>query len=177
MLRRFEDFCASRLPVSLRDTNLYDRAYHTDVSMQEIASARGSIGETGGPHHRVGGYQEYAPPPDLADAVEALWTYETVGIHLVVHRVVPDAAVSLCFMGTRAADGSAGASRLRLIGPIAAAKMFAPGPRYSMASIRVKLEWCRPLLGATPGEHAGDEPCYADIRPDLAAPLEEKLML
>src|SRR6478735_6839919 len=121
--------------------------------MQEIAWARSTIGEPGCPHHRVGGYQEYAPPPDLADAV-----------------------VSLCFMGTRAADGSAGASRLRLIGPIAAAKMFAPGPRYSMASIRVKLEWCRPLLGATPGEHAGGEPCYADIRPDLAAPLEEELM-
>src|SRR5690349_25166126 len=88
------------------------------------------------PQYRVGGYHEYAPPPDLADAIEALWTYETVGIRLAVHRVVPDAAVSLCFMGTRAPDGSAGASRLRLIGPIAAAQLFAPGPGYSMASIR-----------------------------------------
>jgi hypothetical protein len=69
--------------------------------------------ETG---HRLGGYHEYAPPPDLADALEALWTYETVGIRLAVHRVVPDAAVSLCFMGTHAPDGFAGVSRLRLIG-------------------------------------------------------------
>jgi len=144
--------------------------------VQEIASPRRSLAEPGDPQYRIGGYHEYASPPDLADAVEALWTYETSVIQPAVHRVVPDAAVSLCFMGTRAPDGSAGASRLRLIGPIAAAKLFAPGPGYSMASIRVKLEWCRPLLGATPGEHAGGEPCYADIRPDLAAPLEEKLM-
>ena len=146
------------------------------MSMQAIASPRSTIAETGAPNHRVGGYHEYAPPPDLADAVEALWTHETVGIRLPVHRVVPDAAVSLCFMGTRAPDGSAGASRLRVIGPIAAPKLFAPGPGHSMASIRVKLEWCRPLLGVAPWEHANGEPCYADIRPDLAAPLEEQLM-
>jgi AraC-like DNA-binding protein len=151
-------------------------AYHSAVSLQPTATPRSTLAETGSPHHRVGGYHEYAPPPDLADAVEALWTYETVGIRLVVHRVVPDAAVSLCFMGTRASDGSAGASRLRVIGPIAAPKLFAPGPGHSMASIRVKLEWCRPLLGVAPWEHASGEPCYADIRPDLAVPLEEQLM-
>ena len=146
------------------------------MTMPAMPTPRGALTRTGGPDHRVGGYHEYAPPADLADAVEALWTHETVGIRLVVHRVVPDAAVSLCFMGSRAPDGSAGASRLRVIGPIAAPKLFAPPPGHSMASIRVKLEWCRPLLGVAPWEHAGDEPCYADIRPDLAAPLEEQLM-
>ena len=146
------------------------------MSIQAIASPRNILAETGSPQHRVGGYREYAPPPDLADAVEALWTHETVGIPLVVHRVVPDAAVSLCFMGTRALDGSGGASRLRVIGPIAAHKLFAPEPGHSMASARIKLEWCRPLLGVAPWEHASEEPCYADIRPDLAAPLEEQLM-
>jgi len=144
--------------------------------MQAIASPRSTVAEIGRPHHRVGGYHEYAPPPDLADALEAAWTYETVGIRLAVHRVVPDAAVSLCFMGTRPPDGSAGALRLRLIGPITAPKLFAPLPGYSMAAIRIKLEWCRPLLGVAPWEHVGGEPCYDDIRPDLAAPLEERLM-
>jgi AraC-like DNA-binding protein len=146
------------------------------MSMQAFVSSLSTVAETGRQHHRVGGYHEYAPPPDLAGALEALWTYETVGLRLVVHRVVPDAAVSLCFMGTRALDGSAGASRLRLIGPVATPKLFAPPPGHSMAAIRVKLEWCRPLLGVAPWEHAGGEPCYADIRPDLAAPLEEQLM-
>src|SRR3954469_25762396 len=146
------------------------------MSTQAIPSPRSTLADTGSPNHRVGGYHEYAPPPDLADAVEALWTHETIGVRLIVHRVVPDAAVSLCFMGTRAPDGSAGASRLRVIGPIAAPKFFAPEPGHSMASVRVKLEWCRPLLGVAPWEHASAEPCYADIRPDLAVPLEEHLM-
>ena len=146
------------------------------MSTQTNAWSRSPVGETESRRHRVGGYNEYAPPPDLADAVEALWTHETVGIRLVVHRVVPDAAVSLCFMGTRALDGSAGASRLRLIGPVPTPKLFAPPPGHSMASVRVKLEWCRPLLGVAPWEHSDGEPCYADIRPDLAVPLEEQLM-
>ena len=72
------------------------------------------------PHHRVGGYHEFAPPPDLADAVEALWTHEAAGLQVAVHRVVPDAAVSLCFMGPRAPDGASGAARLRVIGPVTA---------------------------------------------------------
>jgi AraC-like DNA-binding protein len=146
------------------------------MSTQTMASPSRSIADTGSPALRVGGYREYAPPPDLADAVEALWTHETVGVRLVVHRVVPDAAVSLCFMGTRAPDGSAGACRLRVIGPIAMPKLFAPGPGHSMASVRVKLEWCRPLLGVAPWEHASEEPWYAHIRPDLAIPLEDQLM-
>ena len=146
------------------------------MSLQAIVSPRGTLADVGRPHHRVGGYHEYAPPPDLADAVEALWTHETAGIRVAVHRVVPDAAVSLCFQGTRAPDGSAGASRLRLIGPVAASKLFAPPPRHSMAAIRVKLEWCRRLLGVAPWEHADGEPCYADVRPDLAEPLEDRLM-
>lgn len=116
--------------------------------------------------HRVGGYHEYAPPPDLADAVEALWTHETGTIQPTVHRVVPDAAVSLCFM----------ARRLRVIGPIVRPKLWTPPPGHSMASVRIKLEWCRPLLGVAPWEHADHEPLYADIRPNLAAPLEEQLM-
>ena len=146
------------------------------MSTQAIASPRSPFAETGGRRHRVGGYNEYAPPADLADAVEALWTHETGGIRQVVHRVVPDAAVSLCFMGTRASDGSAGASRLRLIGPIDTPKLFAPLPSHSMVAIRIKLEWCRPLLGVAPWEHAGGEPCYAEIRRDLAGPLEAQLM-
>jgi AraC-like DNA-binding protein len=122
------------------------------------------------PHHRVGGYHEFAPPPDLAHAVEALWTHEAAGVQVAVHRVVPDAAVSLCFMGPRAA------ARLRVIGPVTAPYLFAPPIGHRMEALRVKLEWCRPLLGVAPWEHADAEPLYAEVRPDLVQPLEARLM-
>src|SRR6185369_7182769 len=128
------------------------------------------------PHHRVGGYHEFAPPPDLAHAVEALWTHEAAGVRVAVHRVVPDAAVSLCFMGPGAPDGTFGAARLRIIGPVTAPQLFAPPIGHRMEALRVKLEWCRPLLGVSPSEHANREPLYADLRPDLVEPLEARLM-
>ena len=125
--------------------------------------------------HRVGGYQELSPPADLADAVEALWIHRAPELHVVTHRVVPDAAVSLCFMGLRASDGSASGARLRVIGPVSRVHAFAPPPAHRMESVRIKLEWCRPLLGVTPSEHVDSEPLYADVRPDLALPLEARL--
>jgi len=126
------------------------------------------------PQHRVGGYHEFAPPPDLADVVEALWTHET-GMHVAVHRVVPDAAVSLCFMGPRALDGGSGAARLRVIGPVTSPHLFVPPIGHRMEALRVKLEWCRPILGVAPWEHENAEPLYADVRPDLVEPLEARL--
>jgi AraC-like DNA-binding protein len=44
-----------------------------------------------------------------------------------------------------------------------------------MESVRIKLEWCRVLLGVAPWEHTDAEALYADVRPDLAAPLESGL--
>jgi AraC-like DNA-binding protein len=125
--------------------------------------------------HRVGGYQELAPPADLADVVEALWLHQAPELHLVTHRVVPDAAVSLSFMGLRAANGSAGNARLRIIGPVSRTRAFSPPPGHRMESVRVKLEWCRLLLGVAPSEHVDDELLYAEVRPDLALPLEARL--
>ena len=125
--------------------------------------------------HSVGGYAELPLPPDLADAIEALWIHETSGLQHVVHRVVPDAAVSLCFMGSRGSDGSCGDARLRLIGPVTRPRPFTPRPGHRMESVRIKLEWSLPLLGVGPWEYADGEPLYADARPDLAAPLEARL--
>jgi AraC-like DNA-binding protein len=124
--------------------------------------------------HQVGGYHEFAPPPDLRDAVEAIWIHQA-GAHVVTHRVVPDAAVSLSFMGLRAPDGSAGDARLRIIGPVIRPHAFAPPAGHRMESVRIKLEWCRLLLGVAPWEHLDAEPLYADVRPDLALPLESRL--
>lgn len=125
--------------------------------------------------HQVGGYHEFAPTPDLGDAVEAVWIHQAADGDVVTHRVVPDAAVSLCFMGRRAPDGSAGDARLRIIGPVIGPHAFAPPPGHRMESIRIKLEWCRLFLGVAPWEHVNAEPLYADVRPDLAEPLESRL--
>jgi AraC-like DNA-binding protein len=125
--------------------------------------------------HSVGGYAEFPPPLDLADALEALWIHETSGLQHVVHRVVPDAAVSLCYMGSRASDGSCGDARLHLIGPVTQARPFTPRPGHRMESVRIKLEWSLPLLGVGPWEYADRDPLYADARPDLALPLEARL--
>jgi AraC-like DNA-binding protein len=127
------------------------------------------------PAHQIGGYHEFAPPPDLARAVEALWIHQAADVRLTTHLVVPDAAVSLCFMGPRAPDGSAGGARLRIIGPVNRPHAFEPPPGHRMDSVRIKLEWCRLLLGVAPWEHMDAEPLYTDVRSDLAAPLEARL--
>ena len=127
------------------------------------------------PLHQVGGYHEFAPPPDLCDAVEALWIHQAADAHVVTHRVVPDAAVSLCFMGRRAPDGSFGDALLRIIGPVIRPQTFAPPAGHRMESVRIKLEWSRLILGVAPWEYVDADAMYADVRPDLAAPLESRL--
>ena len=126
--------------------------------------------------HSVGGYAEFPPPLDLADALEALWIHETSGLQHVVHRVVPDAAVSLCYMGSRASDGSRGDARLHLIGPVTRPRPFTPPSNHRMESVRIKLEWSLSILGVGPWEFADGDPLYADARPDLALPLEARLL-
>jgi AraC-like DNA-binding protein len=65
--------------------------------------------------------------------------------------------------------------QLRIIGPVSRPQAFAPPLGHRMESVRIKLECCRRLLGVAPSEHVDDEPLYADVRPDLAAPLEARL--
>jgi len=122
----------------------------------------------------VGGYRESPPPADLAFAVEALWSHETAAERSTAHRVVPDPAVSLCLTRSRDSCGL-GSSRLLLIGPVAHARMFTPEPGSHMIAVRIKLEWCRSLLGVAPYEHEGGEDPYALALPSLGTPLEDRL--
>ena len=124
--------------------------------------------------HVIGGYRESPPPADLAYAVEAQWMHETPPGPATIHRVVPDPAVSLCF--TRTPDDSGHCqSRLLLIGPVANARMFEPDPGSHMTAVRIKLEWCRALLGVAPREHEDAEHPYAFALPSLGGPLEDRL--
>jgi AraC-like DNA-binding protein len=125
--------------------------------------------------HVVGGYRESPPPPDLAFAAEALWTHATPPGRGTAHRVVPDPAVSLCFMGVRDASGGMDSARLFLIGPVAHARMFEPEEGHHMTAVRIKLEWCRTLLGVAPYEHEDAVNAYALAHSRLAKPLEDRL--
>jgi AraC-like DNA-binding protein len=44
-----------------------------------------------------------------------------------------------------------------------------------MTAVRIKLEWCRSLLGVAPGEHEDAEHLYALAHPGLGGPLEDRL--
>ena len=125
--------------------------------------------------HVIGGYRESPPPADLAFAAEALWTHETASGPTTAHRVVPDPAVSLCFMGVRDTN-DAGSARLFLIGPVAHPRMFAPEAGHHMTAVRIKLEWCRSLLGVVPREHEDAVSPYALAHARLARALEDRLM-
>jgi len=124
---------------------------------------------TGNPDHQVGGYRAFAPPGDLAFAVEAGWTHYSANDD-VRHRVVPDPAVSLCYMG-------AGEQRLWLIGPVGHARIFEPGARHRMAAVRLKIEWARALLCVDPHDHEDATDAYGDVSARLGKPLEDRLAL
>ncbi|HEU4559368.1 MAG TPA: hypothetical protein VFS20_16035, partial [Longimicrobium sp.] len=60
--------------------------------------------------HRLGGYLEQAPPPDLEAMVSAVWAYlrPAAGVSPIPgagHRVLPEAGVSLCRLSRREGDG------------------------------------------------------------------------
>jgi methylphosphotriester-DNA--protein-cysteine methyltransferase len=117
--------------------------------------------------HRVGGYCGFGPPDDLAFAVEAAWTHYSATDD-VRHRVVPDPALSVCYMG-------AGEQRLWLIGPVNRARIFEPGAGHRMAAVRIKIEWCRALLGVDPHEHEDSTDAYSEVLARVARPLEDRL--
>jgi AraC-like DNA-binding protein len=65
--------------------------------------------------------------------------------------------------------------QLCLIGPVRRARIFEPGAGYRMAAIRIKIEWCRALLGIDPHEHEDTTHAYSDGLPRVARTLEDRL--
>jgi methylphosphotriester-DNA--protein-cysteine methyltransferase len=125
----------------------------------------------------LGGYREGEPPPDLAPYAEALWIYRTPreATRGVVHRVVPDPALSIAFWCLRDDDGRVHEPRLTIIGPVATPRLAAFRPREEMAAVKLKLEWVRPLLDVAAAEHTdGVDPLEATL-PALATAMLEPL--
>lgn len=109
--------------------------------------------------YRLGGYRERPVPPSLAPLAGCLWTYaRPVGARALPgrgHRVLPDPEVSLAFWSVRNARGAVVDGSLRVLGPVRTPRFFHPAEGLHLAAIRLKAEWCRPLLGRDPGEIPG----------------------
>jgi AraC-like DNA-binding protein len=133
----------------------------------------------GPPRHRLGGYREYAPPPQLERFVESLWTHrapdELPAGPGGMHRVLPDPALSLAFSCRRDTGGRPLDPSVFIIGPKHRPHIFAFQPRRELAAVRVKLEWSAPLLDLEPGDHGDAERDLAGVNPRLLAELLEPL--
>jgi AraC-like DNA-binding protein len=118
----------------------------------------------GGLRHQIGGYREFAPPPALAAAAEAVWIHRAAepGMHLVL----PDPALNLAFRCRRLPGGAATEPRLTVIGPKTRAHPFHFRAGDEIAAVKVKLEWARALLHLAPADHLDreDELVPADAR-------------
>ncbi len=129
----------------------------------------------GPPRHRLGGYREYAPSGPLDRYVESVWTHraprELPPGAGAMHRVLPDPALSLTFACIRDAAGRPLDPTLAVIGPKTRPHIFAFRPGLELAAVRVKLEWCAPLLGLSPGDHADTERDIGTIDPGLLGRL------
>ena len=116
------------------------------------------------PRHEIGGYREFAPPPALAAAAEAVWIHRSTAAG--THLVLPDPALNLAFRCRRLPGGAADEPRLTVIGPKTRPYPFHFRAGEEIAAVKVKLEWARALLHLAPGEHLDreDELTPADVR-------------
>ena len=109
-----------------------------------------------GPRTRLGGYREYAPPPDLHSYVDGVWSYarrfDAAPIPGEGHRVIPDAALSLTFSSRRDAAGRVLDARLVIIGPATRPRFFSPQAGLDAAGVRLHPEWARDIFGIDPRE-------------------------
>jgi len=130
------------------------------------------------PRHRVGGYQEFAPPPEIADFCEALWIHRTPdgpAVPGAAHRVLPDLAVSIAFQTFRDGNGRPVNGTPIVAGPKLQSQIFNLGPGRELAAVRIKPEWVAPILGIHPLDVENAVIDLADACPALAERLHDQL--
>ena len=128
--------------------------------------------------HRLGGYQEFAPPPHVAAFVDAFWTHRTPNVPMppgAGHRVLPELAVSLGFAVVRDDAGRPVDGSPILIGPKRRPQLYTILPGRELTAVRLKPEWVGPLLGIAPLDAEMQVIDLAQVRADLAAPLHDLL--
>lgn len=122
----------------------------------------------------LGGYREYAPPPDLVHVVDSSWTYSLPpgSPAAAGHNVLPDAGLSLCFWHRGANPGPADVS-LVVVGPIYEVRR-GPEPGARLEAVRLRPEWCMDLLGIDPREQGDALNPLDQVRPRDAARLLDR---
>lgn len=139
------------------------------------------MGSSGGsvPRHRIGGYREFSPAPIAARVCEAVWSHHASAGPLVrgaAHRVLPEMAVSIAFMTSRAGSGLPADGGPVVIGPKLRPQIFNLVAGRETAAVRLKPEWVGPILGVDALAIEGEVIDLALIRPAMSAPLHESLM-
>jgi AraC-like DNA-binding protein len=135
-------------------------------------------GPAGGTRQVLGGYREYAPPPLLAGCVESLWTHQTPRrsvVEAAAHRVLPDLGISLAFQGFRRDNGEPFEWAPIIVGPKRHAQIFDLVPGRELAAIRIKPEWCGPLLGIDPMALEDRIDNLIDVLPRLGTRVGDEL--
>lgn len=132
------------------------------------------------PIHRLGGYREYRPPPELREVVDVVWAYarpagRAPGSPGPRHRVLPDPGVSVAFECLRDRDGRVSDPRVVLHGPVVTPRLFHPPPGLHLEGVRLKAEWCPDLLGVEPREHADADRDLEGVAPRRARDLLPRL--
>lgn len=121
----------------------------------------------------MGGYAEFAPPPDLSPCVEAVWTYRTpTEGPPPQHRVLPHVGVSVC-LEYRTRGREVLNLRALLLGPVRESRIFEPEPGLVMEAVRLRPEWSRALLGIAPEAHTDRLDEWLDVRPRRVAQLSD----
>jgi AraC-like DNA-binding protein len=123
------------------------------------------------------GYEEWAPPASLAEAVDAFWRFTAppLGAAPSSHRVLPDGCTDLIF-SFRRARGPAwlDAPELSVVGPMERFALVPLEPGAVSFGVRLRPGWALPLLGVSPRELCGLHVPVADCAPDLAV-LQRRL--
>lgn len=119
------------------------------------------------------GYTQWAPPIEMADAVDAFWQFWVPRKphdvpHPRQHRVLPDGCTDLIF-GFQHAPGPVwlAAPRLAVVGPMKRFILVDLEPGGVSLGVRLRPGWAQALLGVSPRELCGLNVSAQDCSPTL----------
>jgi AraC-like DNA-binding protein len=118
------------------------------------------------------GYEEWAPPASLAEAVDAFWRFtgppRDAGTGSLPQRILPDGCTDLIFQFHEARGATWLADPgLVIVGPMERFALIDVTPGAVSFGVRFKPGWALPLLGVSPRELCGLNVPVHDCAPDF----------